>query len=267
MTDAPSTLGFRDVDWVAEQLGLEKNTVYRYLNEGKLPGLQLGKKWLIEEQTLREWLLREQRLQTERRQANDWAETDLGAHVSPDGTVTILFSDIAGSSAMVQRLGDKGWQDLYHTHNGIVSASLAETGRSEVKSLGDGFMVGFESARQAVRSAIEMQRAFALYSAEHPELPLNVAQGLHAGEVIREGNDFVGRNVFIAALVAQQARPGQIVVSAALKELVEEAGEFQFDEGKMVEMRGLLAKQRVYQVVWQPVPAAPGAFAAILVDG
>ena len=59
-----SDIGFREVEWVSEQLGLDKNTVYRYLNDGRLPGLQLGKKWLVEEQGLRDFLRREQRVQT-----------------------------------------------------------------------------------------------------------------------------------------------------------------------------------------------------------
>lgn len=64
--DGPK-LDYRDPEWVAEQLGIDKNTVYRYLQEGSLPGLQLGRKWLVSERRLAEYLERAEREQTERR--------------------------------------------------------------------------------------------------------------------------------------------------------------------------------------------------------
>ena len=64
--DGPK-LDYRDPEWVAEQLGIDKNTVYRYLQEGSLPGLQLGRKWLVSERRLSEYLERAEREQTERR--------------------------------------------------------------------------------------------------------------------------------------------------------------------------------------------------------
>lgn len=68
MTEA-STLDYRDPEWVAQQLGIDKNAVYRYLDEGTLPGLRLGRKWLISESGLAEFLRREEQVQTERRRA------------------------------------------------------------------------------------------------------------------------------------------------------------------------------------------------------
>jgi excisionase family DNA binding protein len=65
--DAPK-LDYRDPEWVAEQLGIDKNTVYKYLQDGSLPGLQLGRKWLISERRLADFLERVERQQTERRQ-------------------------------------------------------------------------------------------------------------------------------------------------------------------------------------------------------
>ena len=91
MSSQTEDLGFREVEWVSEQLGLDKNTVYRYLNDGRLPGLQLGKKWLIEEDGLRDFLRREQRIQTERRQAIGWSETGIASDDAWSGTITVLF--------------------------------------------------------------------------------------------------------------------------------------------------------------------------------
>jgi excisionase family DNA binding protein len=69
MSENTSKLDYRDPDWVAEQLGIDKNTVYKYLQDGALPGLQLGRKWLVSERRLAEFLERVEREQTQRRQA------------------------------------------------------------------------------------------------------------------------------------------------------------------------------------------------------
>jgi excisionase family DNA binding protein len=70
MSENGSKLDYRDPDWVAEQLGIDKNTVYKFLQEGALPGLQLGRKWLVSERRLAEFLERVEREQTQRRQAS-----------------------------------------------------------------------------------------------------------------------------------------------------------------------------------------------------
>jgi excisionase family DNA binding protein len=67
MSEEPSKLDYRDPEWVAEQLGIDKNTVYKYLQDGSLPGLQLGRKWLISERRLADFLERVERQQTDRR--------------------------------------------------------------------------------------------------------------------------------------------------------------------------------------------------------
>jgi len=67
MSEEPNKLDYRDPEWVAEQLGVDKNTVYKYLQDGSLPGLQLGRKWLISERRLAEFLERVEQQQTDRR--------------------------------------------------------------------------------------------------------------------------------------------------------------------------------------------------------
>ena len=84
---------------------------------------------------------------------------DLGSHTAPDGTVTILFSDIEGSTQMTERLGDQRMQRVLRGHNDIVRHQLAAYGCFEVKSLGDGFMLAFSSARRALQCAMAIQRA------------------------------------------------------------------------------------------------------------
>ena len=74
--------------------------------------------------------------------------------------------------------------------------------------------------------------------------------GLHTGEAIKEGDDFFGKHVNLAARVAGQAQGGEILVSSLLKELTESAGEFAFGDGRAVGLKGLKGKHSVFEVVW-----------------
>jgi class 3 adenylate cyclase len=178
-------------------------------------------------------------------------QPDLRSHAAPDGTVTILFSDIMGSTAMTERLGDRRMQEVLRAHNAIIRRQARAHGGFEVKSIGDGFMLAFSSARRGLQCAIAIQRAFAVYNEEHPAEPILVRIGLHSGEAIKEADDFFGKAVILASRIAGQAQGGQILVSSLLKELTESAGEFQFAEEKEVELKGLGGVHRVYQVLWR----------------
>ena len=77
----------------------------------------------------------------------------------PDGTVTILFTDVEGSTALRSRAGDHDAQAIFDAHDQVVRQALAEHGGQEIKSLGDGFMIGFRSVGRAVACAIAIQQA------------------------------------------------------------------------------------------------------------
>ena len=177
---------------------------------------------------------------------------NLRAHAAPDGTVSILFSDIENSTVMTERLGDLRAQQVLHEHNDLVRRQVAENQGFEVKSMGDGFMVAFSSARRALLCAIGIQRAVADYSAQHPAQPIRVRIGLHTGEAISEGGDFFGKSVILAARIAAQARAGEILVSAVFKAVAESAGDLQFDQGYEVELKGLTGTYRVHRALWSP---------------
>ena len=107
------------------------------------------------------------------------------ARVAPDGTVTLLFTDIEGSTQMAEHLGDLRWLALLREHNAIVRAQIAQYGGFEVKTIGDAFMVVFGSARRALLCAIGVQQGISRYGADHPEHAVRVRIGLHAGEPVR----------------------------------------------------------------------------------
>jgi pimeloyl-ACP methyl ester carboxylesterase/class 3 adenylate cyclase len=188
--------------------------------------------------------------------------------VSPDGTVTIMFSDIEGSTSLADRLGDKRFMDVLREHNAIIREHVQTHGGYEVKSEGDGFMVAFQSARRAIDCAAAIQHALAARN-ESAEEPVRVRMGLHSGEVIKEGEDFFGRNVILAARVAAQATGGEILVSSVLKSLVESAGDVLFDEPRSAELKGLSGTHLMYPLVFgaptptRNEPAAPATPAPV----
>ena len=175
---------------------------------------------------------------------------DLGRATAPDGTVTIMFSDIEGSTALTDRLGDRRWMELLGVHNRIVREAVTAHGGYEVKSQGDGFMIAFASATKAVHCACAIQRALAEHRSSGADEPLHVRIGLHTGEVVREEEDFFGRNVILAARIAAKADGDEILVSGLLRELIASSGDFAFGAEQDLELKGLSGVQRVAEVRW-----------------
>jgi len=236
---------------------------------------------------------------------------DLRRHAAPDGTVTILFSDIEGSTEKTHRLGDKAWMNVLREHNAVVRDQIKAHSGFEVKSEGDGFMLAFQSARKALDCAIAIQQGLAgrnrsvgaeqlsddapntdeegavaqpLRASEPGETPrsahpeetrsppqraegrlvgraadgrpglaesIHVRMGLHAGEVIKEGEDFFGRNVIMAARVASQAHGGEILVSGVLKALLA-GSDVPWGEPRSAALKGLPGQHEIWPVAWNP---------------
>jgi class 3 adenylate cyclase len=166
---------------------------------------------------------------------------------APDGTVTILFSDIEGSTELNARLGDVRWLELLREHHEIVRRAVREHGGFEVKVQGDGFMIALPSARRAAQCALAIQMGIEDGLAGHPDGPIRVRIGMHTGEAVREDDDFYGRNVSIAARIAEQAQPGEVLASAVVKQIAE-GGEVRFANERIVQLKGL-GEQAVYTVV------------------
>jgi class 3 adenylate cyclase len=177
---------------------------------------------------------------------------DLRPHASPEGTVTILFSDIEGSTAANERLGDRRWLEVLRAHNRIVRREVAAQRGFEVKCQGDGFMIAFGSARRAALCAVGVQRALGEYAEAHPEEAVRIRIGLHTGEVVKEAEDFFGTNVALAARIASVAQGGEILVSGLLKDLLESSGDVEFGPPRDVELKGMSGARRVHEIVWRP---------------
>ena len=182
------------------------------------------------------------------------ANPDLRPQAAPDGTVTIMFSDIEGSTAMADRLGDKRFMDVLREHNAIIREQVKAHGGFEVKSEGDGFMVAFQSAGKALACASAIQKALVARNDSAAE-PVKVRMGLHAGEVIKEGEDFFGRNVIMAARVASQANGGEILTSGVVKALLS-GSDVSWGDSRTVALKGLSGEHEIWAVEWSGVNCA-----------
>ncbi len=158
----------------------------------------------------------------------------------PSGFQTILFTDLEGSTALTQRLGDEGAQELLRGHNAAVRAALDEHGGHEVKHTGDGIMASFPSAVSAVTAALRMQRDLA--GGE-----VRVRIGLNAGEPIAEDDDLFGLAVIKAARIGDRAEPGQVLVSNVVRELCE-GKTFTFTSIGEVTLKGFEEPVALYEV-------------------
>jgi class 3 adenylate cyclase len=173
---------------------------------------------------------------------------DVTSAAAPNGTVTILFTDIESSTQIAEQLGDQRWMEMLRRHNTLVRTQSSKHNGYEVKSQGDGFMLAFSSANDGVRCSIGIQRALA---EQDLDVPLRVRIGLHTGEAIRDRDDFFGKVVILAARIAAEARGTEILVSSLVRELTESVGEFHFDGMSEVELKGLSGSYRLHSVNWR----------------
>lgn len=171
---------------------------------------------------------------------------------SQDMTITILFSDIEGSTDIANRFGDRVWLGLLKEHNKLVRACIRKHRGTEVKTIGDGFMLTFSSSLAGLDCAIAMQEAMARRSDEtFGEWPIRIRIGLHAGEVLHSGGDVYGAHVNLAARVASHADGGHILVSGLLYELARPVATVRFSAADEVELKGFDGMHRVHEVFWR----------------
>jgi adenylate cyclase len=169
---------------------------------------------------------------------------------APPGLVTILFTDMEGSTTLTQRLGDAGAQDVLRIHNRIIRDALKAHNGSETKHTGDGIMASFASASKALEASISMQRAFAEHNDSNPDTPIRVRIGLNAGEPVAEDADLFGTAVQLAARICAHAEPGQILVPIVIRELA--AGKkFLFSDCGAVALRGFEDPVRLFELSWR----------------
>ncbi|MBA3652779.1 MAG: AAA family ATPase [Actinobacteria bacterium] len=178
-----------------------------------------------------------------------------------DAPITVLVTDVEGSTDLQSRLGDTKARELMRAHEAAVREALAAHGGHEIKTMGDGFLATFTSTRRAIEGAIAIQS-----SADE----LRVRVGVHCGEVLHERGDIHGAAVVAAARIMSQARGGEIVVSDLVRQLAGAAG-VTFRERARVPLKGLDGTWLLHDVLWrqaadgpEPPPATTSAAPALI---
>ncbi len=164
-------------------------------------------------------------------------------------TRTFMFTDIVTSTDLIGLVGDEAWAELLAWHNRELRSSFAGHRGEEVKSTGDGFFVAFDNAADAIGCAVDIQQRLTRHRREHGFAP-SVRIGLHAAEATRDGRDYGGRGVHIAARVGGAAAGQEIL---ATTEVVEQAGQTRFSvsEVRSLTLKGIREPIDVRAIDWR----------------
>ena len=173
----------------------------------------------------------------------EWTSSRVFARAPDDDdaiVVTLLFTDIVGSTAALERLGDKTWHDLLVAHNAAMREQIAHHRGREFDTSGDGFMVVFEGAARAVRCGKGMIKAARA-------LGLHIRVGCHTGEVIFVAGYAHGVAVHTAARVVALAGDDEMIVSSTTRDLLS-ANDFILEPAGSFELKGLTGAREVFRV-------------------
>ncbi len=181
-----------------------------------------------------------------------WASEDrseIARLAAADGSVTIFFSDIEGSTALNAELGDQGWVKLLIAHDALVRAHVERHDGHIVKSQGDGFMVAFGSPVDAARAGLAIQRSL---SDERrrlgPRSPIRVRIGIHQGPAIARDGDYFGQTVATAARVGAEADGGEILVTQAVADELVDVSRLALVDDREVALKGLPGTHVLWRV-------------------
>jgi class 3 adenylate cyclase len=151
---------------------------------------------------------------------------------------------------MTERLGDQASRDLLRDHHRVVRDALAQHGGREINVQGDGFMLAFGGVARALRCAVDIQRAFECYVPPPGGEHIAVHIGVHTGDAMDEGDDFLGHTVIVASRLADAAGPGEILVSSLSEQLVQGSGEFTFSGHRETRLKGMTRAQQSATLSW-----------------
>jgi adenylate cyclase len=177
--------------------------------------------------------------------------------------LVLAFTDIVGSTALAERLGDEGWLTLLRAHNALVRAEVRRHRGRELKFLGDGFMLAFEDEHDALDCAVAIQRRLTELGA--PQLRVRI--GVHSGRALPADGDVIGVDVALASRLTRLARGDEILISGAVRRAVGRARDALLGPGRTVAVHGLTTRHEVFPVAWNRWAGSPltAALASVMV--
>src|SRR5215472_11055049 len=172
----------------------------------------------------------------------------------------IMFTDMVGYSTLSQR-DDKLALELLEEHRGILRKIFPDFNGTEIKTIGDAFLVEFQSALEAAQCAIAIQRALAKRNADAPaERQIKLKIGIHIGDVVHRGGDVYGDGVNIASRIEPLAGAGGICVSMDVERQIRNAVETRFEKLAATELKNISVPMDLFRIVlpWER-PGTPVA--------
>jgi class 3 adenylate cyclase len=163
---------------------------------------------------------------------------------SNTGTVTLMFTDVEGSTQMSESIGDAEWASLISDHMAGLRTSVENHRGNLIKTLGDGAMTAFASVTDALSCALDLQN-------QATELPFDIRIGLHTGDAIHADGDYIGITVNKAARITSAAEPGEVMLSSVTAEMATGRG-FDLGSNRTVGLKGLAGSHRLTQLVGRP---------------
>lgn len=165
-----------------------------------------------------------------------------------EGLASVMFTDIVNSSRLASAMRDRLWSAEISRHFGALRRIIESGGGQFVKSLGDGTMSSFSSARSALRAASTIQRAMDA-DTDGPAIALPV--GIHTGEVVQTDEDLFGTVVNRAARIAAAAGAGDIMVSDETRALAGDDPDFRFLDPVTVRLKGFEGERLIHRIDWR----------------
>jgi class 3 adenylate cyclase len=176
--------------------------------------------------------------------------TTIVDEMSVTGLVTLLFTDLVGSTELLERVGDEAGDRFMRTHFSILRDAVNRHHGHEVKNLGDGLMVAFPSAANALACATEMQQQIAAHATEAGGAAVGLRIGVNAGEVISAEGDYFGTPVVVAKRLCDRAGSGQALVSGVVRTLVGRRRDLRLAALGTMQLKGLAELVEVYELDW-----------------
>jgi predicted ATPase/class 3 adenylate cyclase len=173
----------------------------------------------------------------------------------PAGTVTLLFSDLEGSTRLLQRIGADRYSDVLSEHHRLLRDAVATSGGQEVDVQGEGFLFAFSRPSDALTAAIRAQRTLAMHGWPD-DVELRVRMGVHTGEPTIAESGYVGIDIHRGARISAAAHGGQVLVSQTTRDLVDESEAFSFRDLGEHRLKDLLRAQHLFQVVAEGLDTA-----------